>query len=337
MGHTALFTKTKERLERYGLFSPDTLETVAKVAEAQGKVTSYEDFFRSLAMPKPTLHLMKRGWGVPVVDIPPREKGEGRVIVMHLPMSNPLDENQLYHIATVAACLPTYRVIGFGNPSGEPYKFRAQNRGVYRLFSIAFTRQRLALVAPEIDYLRAQGITAAHHVGYSYGAHKALIESLYLRPNELASVTLVDPVAHPRGLRQLINDFRSTFAPMGEYVNRTEVQSYFDARAAAAKTKHHKGALRRPISIAIGILMARLDFIPFLKSVSEQHPATRFTVAWGSKSELGNDAHMVTSLAALAKREVNVKSMRLKDDSHALANDIHLQASIIYEAIKRAD
>ena len=337
MVRTALFTKTKERLDSYGLFSTNTINTVAKVAEAQGKVSSYKEYFHLLQIPKPKLHLMKHGWGVPVVDIPPREKGEGSVIVMHLPMSNPLDENQLYHIATVAACLPTYRLIGFGNPSGKPYKFRAQNRGPGGLFAIAFTKRRSSLVAPEIDYLREQGVEAAHHVGYSYGAHKALIESSYLESNEVTSVTLIDPVAHPRSLRQLIGDFQSTFAPMGKYVNRTEVQSYFEARAAAAKTKHHKGALRRPISIAIGILMARLDFIPFLKSVSEKHPKAQFAVAWGSKSELGNDAHMSTSLAVLAKGGVRMKSLRLKDDSHALANDIHLQAAIIYDAIQRAD
>jgi len=145
----------------------------------------------------------------------------------------------------------------------------------------------------------------------------------------------VDPVAHSRGLRQLIHDFRATFAPMGKYVDRTQLEPYFNARRDAAKSKHHKGALRRPISIAIGILMARFDFISNLKKLLNLHPNLKVTVAWGSKSELGNDAHMRTSIHQLAHDyPEHIKALRLKDDEHALANDIHLYAAIIYSAVR---
>ncbi len=277
---------------------------------------------------------MSKRRGVPVIEIAAQQKQVG-TIVIHLPMSNPLDENQLYHIATVAAALPRYHIIAFGNPSGAPYHFKQQNARLWHLPAIAFTNRRRALVAPEIDYLRTQRITKAHHVGYSYGAHKALIESGYLEAQEVASLTLIDPVAHSRGFQQLIHDFRSTFTPMGKYVDRTQIESYFEARRAAAKTEHHKRALRRPISVAIGIMLARLDFIPTLKEVLRNNSSLRITVAWGTKSELGNDAHMKTSLHQLSHNNSGrVKALRLKDSEHALANDIHLYAAIVCEALR---
>ena len=203
------------------------------------------------------------------------------------------------------------------------------------LIAIACTRHRRSLVAPEIDYLRTHRIVNAHHVGYSYGAHKALIEAGYLGNDEVASLTLVDPVAHPRGLRQLVHDFRSTFAPMGKYVNRTKIPSYFEARRVAAATGHHKRALHRPITIAIGVLLARLDFIPTLKALLIQRPKLDVTMAWGTKSELGNDAHIRTSVHQLAiDAPEHIKGLRLKDDEHALANDIHLYAAIVYTALE---
>lgn len=329
-----MYNNTAKRLRAYGVFSEETVEKVARVAQRQAQYTKYQDFFREVGVSTPKLHLVSKRQGVPVAEIPAKGKSKG-VIVIHLPMSNPLDENQLYHAATVAATLPDYRIIVFGNPSGAPYKFKQQNARLWHLLAIALSNNRRALVKAEIDYLRKHHITNAHHVGYSYGAHKALIEAGYLRDDEVASVAFIDPVAHPRGFKQLIHDFKSTFKPMGKYVDRTHIQTYFDARAAAAKTEHHKGALRRPISIAIGVVLSRLDFIPTLTRLLNTHHNLKTTVAWGSKSELGNDAHMKTSLHQLAHdHKGRVKAVRLKDDEHAMANDIHLYAAIIHESLR---
>lgn len=323
------------RLQAYGLFSPDTLRVIEEVARKQAKAKSYQEYFRLLGMPEPQLYIGSKKRGVPVIDIAPRKKPTAGTIIVHLPMANPLDENQLFHIATIAAALPKYRIISFGNPSGKPYKYRAQNRSLAQLIAIAFTQRRASLVRPEIEYLRQQGVTAAHHVGYSYGVHKALIGASYLENSEVASLILVDPVAHTRGVRQLINDFRSTFTPMGEYVNRTRTQIYFDARRETSKTKHSMSALRRPISVALGIMLARLDFIPFLKELVARNTRIKVFVAWGSKSELGNDEHMKTSLDELARYSKRVEPLRLKDDAHAMANDVHLYAALVYEALQR--
>ncbi|MES2630862.1 MAG: hypothetical protein V4611_02815 [Patescibacteria group bacterium] len=332
MASNTIYQITYDRLDAYGLFSEETIKTVALYAEKQAAYKDYQDYFQKIGIPKPKLFIAKNKAGVPVVDIAPR-KTEG-TIVLHLPMANPLDENQLFHIATVVGTNPTYRVIAFGNPSGKPYKFKEQNLTFWQKFKVAFTKNQRPLVAAEIEYLHTNKILNAHHVGYSYGAHKALIEVYYLNPGDVSSITLLDPVAHARGFKQLIHDFRNTFQPMGDYVNHTRIPSYFQAREAAAKTKHHESALKRPINISIGILLRRLDFVKMLEKDISQHPAISAVVAWGSASELGNDAHMKVSMHRLkydAKKKV--KAMRLKEGRHAFANDIHLQAAIIVESL----
>lgn len=327
---------TIERLKVYGVFSDETLRAVEKAAHAQVQSKTYQEYFDSLGIPKPHLFVGAKGYGVPVVDIPSRLKATQGTIVIHLPMANPLDENQLFHIATVASTLPGYRIIGFGNPSGKPYKYSAQNsKSLRRFISIAFTKNRFPLVRPEIEYLRQQKITNAHHVGYSYGAHKAVIEAGYLNGSEVASLTLIDPVAHTRGVRQLIKDFRSTFEPLGGYVNRTKMQIFLDARLDTAKTNHPTTALRRPVSVAIGILLARLDIVAEIKKLLSSKSRIKITIAWATKSELGNDAHMTAIAQALMNRYKNrVIQLRLIGDYHAFANDVHLYAAIIHRAVK---
>lgn len=335
MSTESIHELTKQRLEKYEVFSDTTCKLVAAFAQKQSKYKTYQAFFEAVGMPAPQLYVNKKGEGVSVVDIASQSsKSSQGTIVIHLPMSNPLDANQLYHVATVAATNPHYRVIAFGNPSGEPFSYKEQNLNFWKRIGIGTLRHLRPLVSAEIDYLKEQKIATMHLVGYSYGAHKALIETSYLKPGVVKSLVLIDPVAHPRGMKQLTEDFRRTFQPLGGYVNRTEMQTYFDARAEAAKTKHHKEALARSITIAIGFMMARFNVVPFLTKVISRHPHLQVSVAWGSDSELGNDAHVSTSLAQLSRDTPGmVRAMRLEADTHAFANDIYLYAAIIHEGL----
>lgn len=335
MAQNSISKSTSDRLEKYNVFSEATITTVASFAEKQNTYKTYQAFFKDIGISKPKLFVATNGAGVPYVDISAKKKSSKGVIILHLPMANPLDENQLYHIATVAGTNPDYRVIAFGNPSGKPYKFKQQNLSFWQKASIAFTKNSRALVEAELEYLASQKLGKVHHVGYSYGAHKAMIESFY-SDNTTASMTLIDPVAHPRGFRQLVHDFKNTFHPMGEYVNRTQLQTYFDARKTAAETRHHDHALTRPINIAIGVLLRRIDFVTLFEKVLEVQPSIAATVAWGSESELGNDAHMKVSMHRLKyESRKNIQALRLVAGKHALANDIHLYAAIIKQAISR--
>ncbi len=335
MKQSEIYKHTADRLKRCNVFSEATIKTVASFADKQSKYTSYKDFFNAMNIPKPTLFTMKKSGGVAVVDILAKNKQKG-TIVLHLPMANPLDENQLYHIATVVGTNPSYRVIAFGNPSGKPYNYREQNLNLWQKFAVAFTNNLRPLVCAELEYIKSQGIEETHHVGYSYGAHKAMIEAYYSNPATVKSLTLIDPVAHTRGFRQLVHDFKNTLQPMGEYVNRTHIQTYFDARKAAADKRHYDHALTRPINIAIGLLLRRVDFITMLEKVFRQQPGMLATVAWGSQSELTNDAHMKVSMHRLKYEEKkNIRAIRIETGKHALANDIHLYAAFILDIPSR--
>lgn len=326
-------TATADRLGRYGLFSKETIDRVATLADAQAAYPTYQDFFHSVGMHEVKFHTDKKGRGVSYVDIPARETEKG-VIVYHLPMANPLDPNQLYQVATVASILSEYRIIAFGNPAGKPYSFKKQNLRLKDRLAIAFTTRRRVLVAAELDYLASQTITSMYQVGYSYGALKALLESSYAPAGSLKGIYTLEPVAHPRYPQQLAADFGRTMKPLGDYVNRTELKTFLDARKDSANMVDYTKGLTRQINIAIGYMLSRVDFLALLKKVLLRHPDAKAWVAWASKSELGNDAHLSTALEALERGGVPVKALRLEGDTHAVANDVHLTAALLYEALQ---
>jgi len=336
MSKSAFYDSTRKRLNQYNVFNDDTLDFVATLAQKQVEFESYPKFFKATGVPlEPTLFMNSRGRGVVLIDISSREEKERGVFVIHLPMGNSLDTNQLYQVATVALAFPTYRIIAFGNPSGKPYAHPEQNFSVKDWWKVAFSKDVRAAVSTELDYLASQNIKSAIHIGYSYGALKALVTASYADPASIQQLVLLDPVAHPRGPRQLLGDFNATFASLGEYVNRTELQTFLDARQDAVRRVEYTKGIMRPVNLAIGFMLARADFIPLLERVLQKHPTLKVYVAWGSKSELGNDAHMKASLHNLAHdiAKGRVRSLRLEGDTHAFANDLHVYAAIVHDAL----
>lgn len=335
MKQSTMYKNTAERLKKYNLFSDETIHEIASFAQKQAAYKTYQDFFKEVGVPEVIVHRLSKKEGVPVVDIPSKLKNSKGVLVIHLPMANSLDTNQLYQTATIAASNPGYRVIAFGNPSGKPYSFREQNLTFIKRFNVAFRNKLQPLVAAELDYLHKNNIKDYYQIGYSYGALKAMITSIYDQEDNVKDIILLDPVAHPRYPQQLAQDFKSTFEPMGEYVNRTNMQTYFDARSDAVKQVDYNKGLIRQINLAVGMLLARSDFIKVFENVLEKQPKITALIAWASKSEIGNDAHMKVSMHRLSGKTPKIKSMRLEGDRHSFANDIHLYAAIIHEAIHR--
>ncbi len=325
---------THKRLEAYGLFNSKVVDAVAKQAGVQADFESYEAFFKKVGVPlEPTLFITDKGRGVPLIDVDARETQQG-VLVVHLPMGNSLDTNQLYQVATIAFAFPSYRIIAFGNPSGKPFAYREQNLSFSDWLRVSFTKKRRAAVSTELEYLHSQGVTHAVHIGYSFGAMKALLTAYYADADDVDRLILVDPVAHSRYTKQLLEDFQSTFKPLGEYVNRTRLQTFFDARKDAEQVRMTRGIMR-PVNIAYGLMLGRLDFISLLKETLAKLSNLKVAVAWGAKSELGNDAHIKANLHVLQHDTAKgrVVSLRLPDDTHAFANDIYLYVAIIKQAL----
>jgi pimeloyl-ACP methyl ester carboxylesterase len=192
-----------------------------------------------------------------------------------------------------------------------------------------------SLVAAELDYLKGQGVRRVVHAGYSYGALKAMFASYYESAVEVEGLICIEPVAHSRGIIQLIGDFLRTDSPLNKYVNRSRIPAFIDARKHAIDGVSYRRGLIRPINLAIAFLLARTDFMTLLKKILIKRPAIHTVVAWGGKSELGNDAHTTTTLQDIARANPRVHALRFAEDTHALANDIHIHAAIILEALTR--
>ncbi len=324
---------TAARLRRYFPFSETVVETVATYAATQAQFTTYKAFFKSVTVPtRATLYSTARHGSVEVVDVAPRGSEKGTIVV-HLPMGNPLDPNQLYQVATIAGTNPGYRVIGFGNPTGKPYYYKDQNLTFMKRWSIASLRSTRPLVEAELSYLDSQNIRSAIQVGFSYGAIKALLESAHSENGTVKGLVMIEPVSHTRSLRRLINDFKSTLGPLGEYVQKTGLETYKEARRNGIEGKQINRGLVRPISLAIAFMLSRIDLRTEIQKFTAKNPTVPITVAWGSRSELIDDARMAAIVAELQKSGAPLQAIRLPGLHHALANDVHLHAAIVRQAL----
>lgn len=331
-----ILTKTvtlRERLKQEGYFSAETIDVVTEVAKRQWQSGTYQEYFASLAIPSPQLFVGKSGAGVIVVDVPAKRKEEG-VLVMHLPMANPLDTNQLFQVATIVAANPGYRVIAFGNPSGGAYRYKAQALSSLKRRGIASDNHSEYLVETELAYLASQKLTRVSHIGYSFGALKALLESYHAGTIAVEHLITIEPPAHPRPLIQLASDFLRTDAHLNRYVDRADTPIFIQARKDAVNGRDYRRGLLRPINIAIARLLARADFIDILTKTMVLHPALRVTLSWAGKSELGNDAHFTVSAHHLSlAMPGRLNAMRFADAHHSVANDPYLHAAIITESL----
>lgn len=324
----------EKRLNEEGYFSAQTISAVEKVAALQQSTPTYQDFFNAVGLGVPTFFSVGK-FGVSVVDCAPSAKPALGVLVVHLPMANPLDTNQLFQVATIAATNPHYRVIAFGNPSGGRYSFPGQNLNIERRRGIASGKDIKPLVSAEIAYLKSQGIKRVSHAGYSFGALKAVIASYYSGDMTVEHLITIEPAAHPRSLVQLAGDFLRTDRPLNTYVNRAKTPIFIEARKAAVSGVDYKRGLFRPINIAIARLLSKADFIDWLTKAMVRHPHVKVTLAWAGKSELGNDAHFKSSTHHLGQAMPGrLRTMRFAEAHHALANDIHLHAAIIREGLR---
>ena len=322
-----------ERLKETGYFSEATITTVLGVAAQQREAPTYQDFFTAVQLPTPAL-FHKDDATVAYIDCPAKSNKAKGVLVVHLPMANPLDTNQLFQVATIVAANPQYRVIAFGNPSGGAFSFAGQNLSAKDRRGIAQGTHKEALVKGELAYLASQHISHVSHAGYSYGALKALIETYYAHAMTVEKLIVIEPPAHPRSLIQLANDFLRTDAPLNQYVNRTNTPIFIAARKDAINGNAYKMGLLRPINRAIARLLARTDFIDLLTKAMVRHPAMKVTLAWAEKSELGNDAHFTVSAHHLSlAMPGRFQAFRFIGAHHALANDVHLHAAIIRQAL----
>lgn len=350
---------TEARLRGYDTregspFSDEVIGIVSDVARMQASFgADYQGFLDAAGLSEPEVFIGPNGHPNEVIDV--RRPEERDTLVYHLPMANPLDANQQFQLATIAAANPNTRLIAFGNASGgahdSAYLTHNERKKVTRGdFS--------PLAAPVIAYLARAGQDVSHQAGYSFGADKAA-EVASSRDVGVASLTVIEPVVGARGLLRLGKDFKSTEKALQGYVNDVSLAGYDTARAHGISPVDYAIGLGKLTNIAIARGLARGEFGGRLHDVLSRHPGVFTTLAWGSRSELADfDAveelwveHEVrkiermvgnispaTHAAALIKfaSEAKVNSMRFVGHKHAMANDVHLQAAIITQTLEAA-
>lgn len=281
----------------------------------------------------PTTFIDESGRGISVIDLPARKtRGVKGTIVYQLPMGNPLDHNYRYHLAVLASAHPDYRMIAFGNPSAKPYYLKQHNLSVWASLRVLLGDVKPLLQA-EASYLRRQGIQQATMLGFSYGAVKTLWHAEQLPADTLKNIIVIDPPSHARAPWELLEHFRATFTPMGEYINRTKLPTFFQARAEADKTGHIGPGLRRPINVLIGLLVARFDVGRAMRRVFRHTPTMPVTLVWGTRSELVAHDHVTTVVQKLQGDALPVTPIVLPGHHHAFANDVILMDAILRQSL----
>ena len=80
--------------------------------------------------------------------------------------------------------------------------------------------------------------------------------------------------------------------------------------------------------------LSKASIITWLQRAIGRNPDVRITVAWGTQSELSNDAQLRADLQEVAKtKKQTIQTMPIQNQKHAFANDIYLHAAIIREAL----
>jgi hypothetical protein len=312
---------TIERLQGCSAeFSPDVVGAVADSVERQEGFHTYQEFLASVGIDS----LRKR----PLIDIKPSDFDESKALVVHLPMANPLDPNQLHSLGTIAALYPDRRIIAAGNPSGVSYGYNVLSRKQRADVSKGDFRPAVSKL---VKYLLKEGVEEIDQVGGSYGANLVIATAQY-DEFELGPMVMIEPVSvKKRSLIELARDFKSAESSLGEYVRANGSSSLDEARKDSIGGFNYKLALGRPSNVAASRGMARGKFRDSLQGLLRDESGAKANIAWGTESELCDDAIALGIVHGLTREfgEARVKGLRLHGQKHPLANDRALQSAIV--------
>lgn len=324
---------TAERLAGYYPFSEETIDTVAEFAERQAAFSSYQNFFENIGIGDKRSY-SPIGWdekyAIEILDVRPDEHDPAEAILYRLPMANPLDPNQIFQIATIAATNPNRRIIAAGNPSGGEYSAGALPKHKRK----AVADNNLSFLSiPLREYADSQGVEKFDEVGGSFGANVAVNLAHHWN---IGNIVAIEPVVGKRSLLKLGLDFASSANALDGYVEAADLETFKDARGDSVTAMQYNRGLMRLTNLAI----ARALTVPRFEGDSSAdlmyNPNTSLSIIWGSKSELAIDGLMKNLQENLQHQFTpeRVQAIRLEGQKHALANDVHLQAAIVLEGTK---
>lgn len=276
--------------------------------------------------------------GAQIVDIHPiTDWDERRARVIHQPMANPLDPNMLYQAATIYAVDPSVRTIVTGNPSGLGYGQNILSREDRRKVASGDLRPTIDSIA---KYLTNTGVEYVEHIGYSYGADKAAVAAEHADKYDqevTASIHIEPASVIKRSLVKLGAAFISTSKELARYVDASNVPAFKAARKESVGMVTYSMGLARLSNIAIAKALAQDGFEGRVDRALTNQSEMKSCIIWGTESELAIDGIVIAiSDRLIAKYGGDrVGTIRLPGQKHLLANDIHLQAALVMQGLKR--
>ena len=336
---------TSDRLQTYYDFDSQVLENISRSAYDQNQLS-----FRELA----TKYGIADGPSVvtgplgahplEILEfVPAMEYDSNYSRIYHTGIGNSVGGPLRMHGLRLFGADPTQRLIMIGNPSSlghAPGKISFRQSG-----AIMRTKSLAPAVSGLHEYLSLRGIKFAAHIGYSYGADKALTASAtaFHYGQTVDKLVAVEPVTiAPQNLPSLLKKFIATRHQQRRYVEQSDSKPYDELwhDDSLFKFAAYSAGLLRLSNIAVAQVLTRGGYSTRLKQALNADSDLQAVTAWGTKSELISDSLAYVTLSRLAKHNDNsgrVRSsfMRLKGMHHAGADDIDLHAAIFLEALSR--
>ncbi|HVA10562.1 MAG TPA: hypothetical protein VNG32_00150 [Candidatus Dormibacteraeota bacterium] len=326
---------TAERLEAYHPFSEAIVESVSEIAYQNAGLT-WPEFVSRNNLPAVKTYTPKHAKPIQLIDIIPGEGYDG-TIVYHESMGTSINESSIMHVAPLALALPTKRIISVGSPDrpGKGYGKIAANQ-----LSHVWIGDLRPTVDPTLEYLAVQGLYEASHIGYSYGADKALAATIFSQNYDLGvpyDVTIEPASVKNRNLLRLAMDFASAEKYLAEYETASNSRAFDEAREISGGLIGYSLGLLRLSNLATAHALSYADFEKRARQALTTKPDMFLSLQWGSESELAADGLMKNISGRLESDfDSRVKSTRLVGQRHAMSEDIFFHAATILHGIEQA-
>ncbi len=330
--------KSLEYLHGYADFDPVIVQAIGETAAWQDQKT-FEELAALYRVDENLRTVQPKHSKNPIeilTFVPRDDFDESAMRVYHLPMGCSLDENMIMNGMRLFGSDPSQRLMLVGNPSSPGHdmgKITAKEA-----FGSYWNHDLKAFVEPLLEHLYDSNITDTAHLGYSYGANKAVTATVHSQQYDqyVDKGVYAEPAAVVSlGLIRLPARFAWTNRKVKGYIKQAESAPYSQIRGKdnLGSLASYIVGLMRLSNIAIASNLAHEHFEEATIEALDSQP-TEMTIAWGSKSELAPDVPMqfLTGrlIASYGKR---VQALRLKGMHHAGANDINLHAAIMLQGL----
>lgn len=320
-------------INEYYPFSPETVNHIESWREeVNGSYDSYGQYFEAVGGEIKTIHSHNRAQYIQVLDIRPDEHDPQEALVVHLPMANPLDPNMRFQVAAIADACKDKRVISLANPSGPGRKYDTLSKDE-RSRLVGGDNSVLAL--GYAAYIESERIAHTKEYGYSYGVDKVL-GSVAIAAADVRRAFLLEPASvERRSVLSLAKAFGDTEKALQEYVEAGDMPIFEEARDDSIGLAAYSIGLARLTNLAIAKTIAKGNFTQQLNGALRNKSELEVTVGWGTETELSDSSALYSIIKDARKKhgDNRVKAVSLLGQKHAIANNVPLQAALVYELL----